>query len=73
MATISDIPSGFKEAPSFGALLDQLLVRYAEGSLFPVAASDSERKEAIMVARERGDITDRQTSMLIESFGLRAS
>lgn len=54
----------------FGALLDGILCRFAEAALFPPAASDSERKEAILSAYQRGDVTDRQAKMLIAHFRL---
>lgn len=57
----------------FGALLDTLLVRFAEDALFPVAATDIERKEAILAAYERGDLTRRQTDTLVAAFRLEAA
>lgn len=58
-------------AQSLGSLLDDILVRCAEWALFPPAADDSERKQAIMAAYESGEITSRQCSMLIARFGLK--
>lgn len=57
-------------AQSLGGLLDDILVRCAEWALFPAAADDSERKEAIMAAYHSGEITGRQCGMLIARFGL---
>lgn len=57
--------------PSLGGLLDSILVRFAEIALFPPASSDAERKAAITSAFDAGELTDRQTSMLIASFNLR--
>lgn len=56
-----------------GAIIDELLIRFAETALFPPAATDAERKSEIMAARQRGDITDRQAGLLMEAFGLRSA
>lgn len=57
-------------AQSLGSLVDGLLVRFAEVALFPAAASDAERKHAIMSAYEAGELNFRQTEMLYDAFGL---
>lgn len=58
-------------AQSLGSLIDDILVRCAEWALFPPAATDAERKQAIMAAHSAGEITGRQCSMLIARFGLK--
>jgi|GEM_PF-6933011 len=70
MRTIDSIEDGCN-TPSLGSLLDDILVRLAEFALFPAAADDSERKQAIMSAYGAGEITGRQASMLIARFGLK--
>lgn len=72
MRTIDSIEDSCN-TPSLGSLLDDVLVRMAEFALFPAAADDSERKQAIMSAYQAGEITARQTSMLIARFGLRSA
>lgn len=58
-------------AQSLGGLLDDILVRCAEWAIFPPAATDSERKQAIVAAYDAGEITGRQSAMLIARFGLK--
>jgi len=72
MRTIDSIEDGCN-TPSLGSLIDDILVRMAEFALFPAAADDSERKQAIMAAHSAGEITGRQASMLIARFGLRGA
>jgi len=72
MITIDSIDDGCN-TPSLGGLLDGILVRFAEIALFPPAATDSERKAAIMSAYQAGEVTERQASMLIAAFGLRSA
>lgn len=61
------------QAQPFGSLLDAVLAKFAEIALFPPAATDAERKEALLAAYEAGELTDRQTSMLVAFFGLGAA
>jgi hypothetical protein len=70
---MQSIPCGNESCnpQSLGSLLDDVLVRCAEWALFPAAADDAERKQAIMAAYESGEITSRQCSMLIARFGLK--
>jgi hypothetical protein len=70
---MQSIPCGNEScnAQSLGTLLDGVLVRFAEIALFPPAATDSERKMAITSAYEAGELTGRQTAMLINAFDLR--
>jgi hypothetical protein len=63
----------FDKPEPFGVVLDRLLIAFADVALFAPAATDLERKEAIMAAYARHDITPRQTEMLIEAFGLAAA
>lgn len=60
-------------AQSLGSLLDDILVRCAEWAMFPPAATNTERKQAILAAHSSGEITNRQCAMLIERFGLKGA
>lgn len=70
---MTSIPCGQESCnpQSLGSLVDDILVRCAEWALFPAAATDGERKQAIMAAMQAGEITGRQCSMLIARFGLK--
>lgn len=70
---MTSIPCGNEgcNAQSLGSLIDGLLIRFAEIALFPPAATDAERKAALLAAFDSGELTERQTAMLMAAYSLR--